>query len=215
MLFRSARLKEGEASIVDDFPSASILFADIVKFSSWAGSIGSRELVAILGDLFSRMDTLCGKHGAEKIKTLGDAYMAVAGLPVPRADHADALVALAVDFQRALAGVNKAYGLELQMRVGINTGPVVAGIIGTRKFVYDLWGNAVNLASRMESTCPAGCIQISDSSYRLLSDRGPWLPRGRVPVKNCGEMEAWVYKTRWAPARESGREASARLAERN
>ncbi len=180
------RLKDGPSTIAEYFPSVSVLFADLCGFTEFSQSIEPRELVGLLDEIFSAFDQLARSHGVEKIKTIGDAYMAVAGLPIPRADHADAVAKLALGMQDAFRDVMKARGLAMQVRIGIHTGPVVAGVIGRHKFTYDLWGDTVNLASRMESHGEPSRIHVSQSTREILGNRFRFADRGEIPVKGKG-----------------------------
>jgi class 3 adenylate cyclase len=191
----AARLKENE-TIADSFAEVSVLFADIVGFTELSSRATPDELVKLLNGVFSSFDALAERHGLEKIKTIGDAYMIVAGLPEPRPDHAEALANMALDMQDALAQYNAAHGTTLAIRVGINTGPVVAGVIGTKKFIYDLWGDAVNIASRMESSGLAGRVQITDATRRCLDGKLAVEERGPISVKGKGEMRTWLLVPR-------------------
>jgi class 3 adenylate cyclase len=191
----AARLKEDE-TIADSFPEVSVLFADIVGFTELSSRAAPGELVKMLNEIFSRFDALAERHGLEKIKTIGDAYMIVAGLPEPRADHAEALANMALDMQDAVAQFNAARGATLSIRAGINTGPVVAGVIGTKKFIYDLWGDAVNIASRMESSGLAGRVQITEATRRKLDGKLAVEERGPVHIKGKGEMRTWLLVPR-------------------
>jgi adenylate cyclase len=184
------RLKAGTGSIADHVGSASILFADVVDFTPLAQRLSPAEVVGTLDQLFSHFDTLVERHGLEKIKTIGDAYMAAAGVPEPCADHARRAALLALDMRAAVATSTVA-GHGLELRIGINSGPVTAGVIGTKRFLYDLWGDAVNTASRMESNGTPGEIQITRSTYELIKDGFVCTPRGTIPVKGKGEMETW------------------------
>jgi adenylate cyclase len=185
------RLKAASQTIADHFGSASILFADVVDFTPLAQRLPPTEVVGILDQLFSRFDALLERHGLEKIKTIGDCYMAAAGVPDPSPDHARRAALLALDMREAVAtsAVGDGYGLEL--RIGINSGPVIAGVIGSKRFLYDLWGDAVNTASRMESQGTAGEIQITRATYELLRDEFVCRRRGAILVKGKGEMETW------------------------
>ena len=185
------RLKASPERIADQFTAASVLFADVVDFTPRTESLPPAEVVGILDRLFSHFDTLAGRHGLEKIKTIGDAYMVASGVPIPRPDHAQALASLALEMVDAMRQGGAVGDLELQLRVGINSGPVVAGVIGRKRFLYDLWGDAVNTASRMESHGTAGEIQITRATYELLKDEFACTPRGTVTVKGKGEMETW------------------------
>jgi adenylate cyclase len=185
------RLKSATRSIADQFDSASILFADVVDFTPLARGLAPAEVVGILDQLFSHFDTLVERHGLEKIKTIGDAYMAAAGVPDPLPDHARKAALLALDMQAAVATSEVAGGLGVRLRIGINSGPVVAGVIGTKRFLYDLWGDAVNTASRMESNGTPGEIQITGATYELLKDEFVCTRRGTIDVKGHGPMETW------------------------
>ena len=185
------QLKAQTQPIADQFHAASILFADVVDFTPWSERRTPAEVVGILDQLFSHFDTLAERHGLEKIKTIGDCYMAAAGVPTPRADHARALALMALDMLEAMRSSDDVGHLGLELRVGINSGPVVAGVIGRKRFLYDLWGDAVNTASRMESHGTSGRIQITRATYELLADEFQCEPRGTITVKGKGEMEAW------------------------
>lgn len=185
------RLKRGEAPIADTFPDVTILFSDLVGFTELSARMPAADLVEMLNEIFSELDALAAKHGVEKIKTIGDAYLAVAGIPVPREDHAQAIAEMAIDMLLVQQQYAQRRRLPLQMRIGVNTGPVVAGVIGKHKFTYDLWGDAVNVASRMESHGVAGRIQITEATYRRLGDRYVTEERGEVDVKGKGTMTTW------------------------
>lgn len=163
------RLKRGESNIAGNYPEVTVLFSDLVGFTKMSSQKSAGDLVKLLNDLFSRFDQRAEALGLEKIKTIGDAYMAVGGLPIPRSDHADICAEMALGMFDDLIEFNKQYDAELAMRIGLNTGPVVAGVIGFTKFSYDLWGNTVNTASRMESTSISGRIQMSTSTRDHLS----------------------------------------------
>jgi adenylate cyclase len=163
------RLKRGESNIAGNYPEVTVLFSDLVGFTKMSSQKSAGDLVKLLNDLFSRFDRRAESLGLEKIKTIGDAYMAVGGLPIPRSDHADICAEMALGMFDDLTEFNKQYDADLAMRIGLNTGPVVAGVIGFTKFSYDLWGNTVNTASRMESTSISGRIQISTSTRDSLS----------------------------------------------
>ena len=182
------RLKQDDASPAEHFEEATILFADIVGFTSLAANLEPMQLVDGLNQIFSFFDQLTEKHGLEKIKTIGDAYMVVGGLPLPRADHAAAIAEIALDMQAHMREVDSSLGDSLQLRIGINTGSVIAGVIGIKKFIYDLWGDAVNIASRMESQGEPGQIQVSESTYEQLQHQFRFQPRGKISVKGRGEM---------------------------
>ena len=199
------KLKAESQPIADQFDSASILFADVVDFTPWSERLPPAEVVGYLDHLFSHFDELAEKHDLEKIKTIGDCYMAAAGVPTPRPDHARALALMALDMLEAIRTADAIAHLGLELRVGINSGPVVAGVIGRKRFLYDLWGDAVNTASRMESHGTPGRIQITRSTYELLGDEFECEPRGPIPVKGKGEIEAWYLI---APRRDRGRDAA-------
>jgi class 3 adenylate cyclase len=165
------RMKKGEVNIADHHPDVSVLMADLVGFTTLAAHIGPDQVVYLLNEIFSGFDVLALKHGLEKIKTVGDAYMAAGGLPLPRPDHAEAVAELALDLMAEIDKFNRAYNTSIQLRVGISTGSVVAGVIGRWKFTYDLWGDTVNLACRLESLGQAGSIQVSDLTYERLKDK--------------------------------------------
>ena len=185
------RLKAATQPIADHFDSASVLFADVVDFTPLAQRLPPADVVGILDQLFSSFDALVERHGLEKIKTIGDCYMAAAGVPDPRADHARRAALLALDMRDALATSGVAGQLGVELRIGINSGPVVAGVIGTKRFLYDLWGDAVNTASRMESQSTPGGIQITRATYELLKDEFVCRRRGMILVKGKGLMETW------------------------
>jgi adenylate cyclase len=184
------RLKTGE-SIADHMESATIVFADVVDFTPLSARLTPAEVVGTLDHLFSHFDTLVERHGLEKIKTIGDAYMAAAGVPDPCADHAQRAALLALDMRAAVATSTIAGRQGIELRIGINSGPVTAGVIGTKRFLYDLWGDAVNTASRMESNGTPGEIQITRTTYELVKDGFECRPRGTIQVKGKGEMETW------------------------
>jgi guanylate cyclase len=185
------RLKTSPQRIADQFSEASVLFADVVDFTPRAQQLSADEVVGLLDRLFSHFDNLAERYDLEKIKTIGDAYMVAAGVPEPRPDHARALAQLALDMVESMAPGGAVGDLGLQIRIGINSGPVIAGVIGHKRFLYDLWGDAVNTASRMESHGTADRIQITRATYGLLRDEFTCEPRGTVPVKGKGEMETW------------------------
>ena len=185
------RLKAQDRPIADQFESASILFADVVDFTPWSERLPPAEVVSYLDHLFTHFDALAERHGLEKIKTIGDCYMVAAGVPSPRPDHARALALMALDMQAAMCSVDEVGHLGLELRVGINSGPVVAGVIGRKRFLYDLWGDAVNTASRMESHGTSGRIQITRATKELLEDEFVCEPRGTIQLKGKGETETW------------------------
>ncbi len=185
------RLKADSHTIADQFSSASILFADVVDFTPRAKLLEPAEVVGLLDHLFSHFDTLAERYGVEKIKTIGDAYMVASGVPRPRPDHARALVSMGLDMVEAMHSSDEVGHLGLELRIGINSGPVVAGVIGRKRFLYDLWGDAVNTASRMESHGTPGRVQITRATYELVADDFECEPRGTIAVKGKGEMEIW------------------------
>jgi class 3 adenylate cyclase len=148
----------------------------------------ARDVVRLLNEIFSKFDWLAELHHLEKIKTIGDAYMVVGGLPAPRKDHAEAIAEIALDMQKVVRRVSSGEGKEFEIRIGINSGPVIAGIIGSKKFIYDLWGDTVNIASRMESLGQPGSIQVSESTFELIRDKFELEPRGQIEVKGKGKM---------------------------
>jgi class 3 adenylate cyclase len=184
----AARLKAGEEVIADAFPEVTVLFADLVDFTRRSRRIGPAQVVATLNELFSAFDRLAKRHGLEKIKTIGDAYMVAGGLPDPRPDHAEAIAEMALAMQAEVTRRTDPSGQPLAVRIGIDTGPVEAGVIGTAKFSYDLWGDTVNTASRMESHGIAGCIQVTERTYQRLRDGYRFQRRGPIQVRGMGEM---------------------------
>jgi class 3 adenylate cyclase len=187
----AARLEEQQDVIADGFPEVTVLFADLVDFTRRSQPSSPQQVVQVLDELFTAFDQLTRRHGLEKIKTIGDAYMVAGGLPTPRPDHAQAVADLALAMQMEVPRRADPNGRPLQVRIGIDTGPVVAGVIGTDKFSYDLWGDTVNTASRMESTGVAGCIQVTDRAYQRLRDSYRFQRRGLVAVKGKGELVTW------------------------
>lgn len=189
----SERLKRGESVIADEFESASVIFTDLVGFTEFASTLPPSQLVSLLSEVFAQFDRLTEKHGLEKIKTIGDAYMAVSGVPVPSPNHAENAVCLGLDMIDGVQKFNKRHNLNLQIRVGIHSGAVVAGVIGTRKFAYDLWGDTVNIASRMESTGVANTVHVSDTTADLLPSGSYALQqRDPIQVKGRGEMQTYL-----------------------
>jgi len=186
----AAELKESGSTTAQGFDAVSVLFADIVGFTPMSASMEPEAMVAQLNDVFTYFDELAEHHGVEKIRTIGDNYMVASGVPVPRKDHAQALTDMALDM------LAYAESGPLSFRIGINSGPVVAGVIGTRKFQYDIWGDTVNTASRMESHGEPGRIQISDATYELIKDDFPTTPRGSIEVKGKGTLIThWLNPT--------------------
>jgi class 3 adenylate cyclase len=184
----AARLKQGEELIADDFAEVTVLFADIVDFTPHSARLSPQQVVQTLNDLFSTFDQLARRHGLEKVKTIGDAYMVAGGLPDPRPDHAQAVAEMALAMRQEAAKRTDPSGRPLQVRIGLDSGPVVAGVIGTAKFSYDLWGDTVNTASRMESQGLPGCIQVTDRTWKRLGDGYRFQRRGPIQVKGKGEL---------------------------
>ena len=183
-------LKNEPHTIAEQFDCATVLFADVVNFTPMSVQMTPVELVELLNEVFSQFDVLVEKYGLEKIKTIGDCYMVAAGVPRPRPDHAQALTRMALEMQAAVAA-REFHGHKLAFRMGLNSGPVVAGVIGRKKFSYDLWGDVVNTASRMESHGVGGTIQITRATYELVKDEFVCESRGVVDVKGKGNMEVW------------------------
>ena len=179
------------ALIAEQFDQATILFADIVNFTPLSAQMSAQELVNLLNQIFSLFDRLAQQYSLEKIKTIGDAYMVAGGLPMPRSDHAAAISEMALGMQAAISTLQVDTGKAFQIRVGINTGPVVAGVIGRQKFSYDLWGDAVNVAARMEASGMPGRIQVTESTYQLLKDKYALQKRGAIAIKGKGEMTTY------------------------
>nr|WP_255523566.1 adenylate/guanylate cyclase domain-containing protein [Nodosilinea sp. LEGE 06152] len=182
------RLKGGARTIAESLDQVSVLFADLVDFTAASSQMTPRQLVKMLNEVFSMFDQLAEFHRLEKIKTIGDAYMVAGGLPTPNDDHAAAIAQFALDICDAIKQFQRPDGKTFQIRVGINTGPVVAGVIGRRKFAYDLWGDTVNIASRMEATGEAQRIQVTPNLYERLKDQFQFEQRGYVAVKGRGQM---------------------------
>lgn len=186
------RLKEpGRSVIADKYDDASVLFADIVGFTERASGTPPADLVRFLDRLYGAFDALVDKHGLEKIKVSGDSYMVVSGIPRPRPDHARALADFALDIANVAAGLKDPHGEPIPLRVGMACGPVVAGVVGSRRFFYDVWGDAVNVASRMESTDSVGRIQVPEAMYARLKDEFVLQERGSIDIKGKGPMRTW------------------------
>ncbi|MGB2897384.1 MAG: adenylate/guanylate cyclase domain-containing protein [Anaerolineales bacterium] len=192
----ATRLKEGERTIADSFKYASIMFVDIVNFTPISAASTAKEMVVLLSELFSRFDELVEKHNAEKIETIGDSYMVAVGLPVPRSDHAEIIASLALDIQAYLAKGISISGKAINCRIGINSGPLMAGVIGHKRISYNVWGDTVNTASRMESHGIPGQIQISDTTYELIRNNFICEPRGIIDVKGKGSMKTYLLRRR-------------------
>jgi len=190
------RLKAGESTIVDTFPEVTVLFADLAGFTQLSACISGADLVRLLDELFTTFDLLAQRQGLEKIKTIGDAYMVVGGLPVPRADHARAVAELALDMVAAVRKQFSGGPHPVSIRIGISSGPVVAGVIGRHKFSYDLWGDTVNTASRMESYGEPDAIQVSADTHRILAADYEFIRRDLTQVKGKGDLTAWILTGR-------------------
>jgi adenylate cyclase len=214
----AARLKDGSHSVIaDKYDDASILFADIAGYTERASDTSPEELVAFLDELYTSLDALVIGRGLEKVKTSGDAYMVVSGVPQPRLDHLEALADLALDITDTVAGLTDSRGRAVPLRVGLASGPVVAGVVGSQRFFYDVWGDAVNVASRMESTASVGHIQLPQSDYQRLSDRFVFEERGDVDIKGKGVMHTWYLVGRNGRQKldaTAGQRATARTAHR-
>ncbi|MCY7333439.1 MAG: PAS domain S-box protein, partial [Pseudanabaena sp. CAN_BIN31] len=185
------RLKEFHGVIADSFESVTVLFADLVSFTRMSSELSPQDLVDLLNLIFSSFDTLCETYGLEKIKTIGDAYMVAGGIPIATENHAEAIACMALDMVNKVAELRDLTGKPLQIRVGIHTGAVIAGVIGTQKFIYDLWGDTVNVASRMESHSEVGKIQVTQATYELLKDKFDLIERGAIEVKGKGLMQTY------------------------
>jgi class 3 adenylate cyclase/CheY-like chemotaxis protein len=189
------RMKAGEVNIADSYPDVTVLLADLVGFTTLSAHIGPEQIVQLLNEIFSAFDLLVGKLGLDKIKTIGDAYMVAGGISFPRPDHAEAIAQLAINMQDEIERLNQQYGISVRLRIGICSGPVVAGVIGRWRFAFDLWGETVNLACRMESTGEAGKIQIAESTYELLIHKYQFEPKHRIDVKGYDPLSAyWLGK---------------------
>jgi class 3 adenylate cyclase len=188
------QLKHTQSTIADSFAEATVLFADIVDFTGISNHRSPIEMVNLLNRIFSAFDNLAEHHGLEKIKTIGDAYMVVGGIPTHRSDHAEAIAEMALDMQIAITKFNNETGESFSIRIGISTGPVVAGVIGTKKFIYDLWGDTVNTASRMESHGLPGAIQVTEGTYQALKGKYRFEERGTISVKGKGKMQTYWLK---------------------
>lgn len=190
------RLKNNDMRIADSFDGVTVLFADIVGFTQISANMPPADLVDLLSHVFSSFDQLAANHGLEKIKTIGDGYMVVGGAPLVRDDHALIVAKLALEMQVVLQEIAEIRNIPLQMRYGLSSGPVVAGVIGTSKFTYDIWGDAVNMASRMEKTSLINQIQVSHSTYMLIKDYFQFEARGPIAVKGKGHVETFILKAK-------------------
>jgi len=194
------RLHAGERTIADHYPEVTILFSDVVDFTPFSERQPPERVVALLNDLFTAFDGLAAERGLEKIKTIGDAYMVVAGVPEERDDHVEVMLEMALAMHAAASAQPEVDGRRLQVRTGIATGPVVAGVIGRQKFSYDLWGDTVNTASRMESSGVAGCIQVTEETWTRCRASYPWRVRDGVEVKGKGPMRTYLLDPSDVPA---------------
>lgn len=185
------RMKQGETNIADSHPEVTVLVADLVGFTTLSAHISPEQIVQLLNEIFSAFDLLTEKHGLEKIKTIGDAYMVAGGLSLPRADHAEASADLALSMQEEIGRLNQQYRTSIRLRIGVSTGPVVAGVIGRGRFAYDLWGETVNLACRLEATGQAGKIQISASTCERLKGKYQFESKHSVDAKGQGDVSAY------------------------
>ncbi len=185
------RLKSGEQVVADQHDSVSILFADLVGFTPLTNELSPNAMVSLLNQIYSHFDLLIEEYGVEKIRTIGDNYMVAAGLPRARRDHAQALAGLALEMNAYISGLKPAAGKRLSFRIGINSGPAIAGVLGFKKFAYDVWGDTVNVASRMESQGTPGQIQITQDTYDLIKDEFICQPNGPMYVKGKGTMNTW------------------------
>jgi guanylate cyclase len=188
----AAILKNESRTIADHYSEASVLFADMVGFTPLSAELGPTEMVELLNEAFSYFDSLLDKYQVEKIRTIGDSYMVASGVPHRRSDHAQALIHMALDMRDYIATHTFRGSRRVSFRIGINSGSMIAGVIGRRKFVYDVWGDAVNVGSRMESHGLSGSVQITQATYELIKDEFVCEPRGTVNVKGKGEMDVWL-----------------------
>ena len=188
------RLRGGEEGIADGFAEVTVAFADLVGFTALTSDMPPHDVVTFLNGLFTRFDVAANDLGIEKIKTVGDAYMAVCGLPVPVANHAERMVRMAIRMVHITREHAMEHNVSMKLRVGVNSGPVVAGVIGKSKYIYDLWGDTVNLASRMESGGIPDSVQVTRPVYEQLKDQFVFEPRGAIEVKGKGKVEAWVLR---------------------
>ena len=192
------RLKREPGVIAEAHAEVTVLFADIVDFTPFSERTEPARVVGVLDEIFRAFDALAERHGLEKIKTIGDAYMVAAGLPESRADHAEAMAEMALDMQVEFGRLCESLGLDLAIRIGMDSGPVIAGVIGRHKFTYDLWGDTVNTASRMESHGLAGRIQVSEETHRRLRNRYEFEERGEIELKGKGRRRAYLLVRRQA-----------------
>jgi class 3 adenylate cyclase len=192
----AARLKESKETIADGYSKVTVLFADMVGSTPLFANLEPAEAVDWLNEVFSMFDRLVANYKLEKIRTIGDNYMVAAGAPIPRKDHAQAMAGFALDMIDSLQEIPPRQGKRMVFRVGIHTGPLVAGVIGESKYQYDLWGDSVNTASRMESHGEAGKVHISCATYELIKDEFECTSRGKIPIKGKDAMETWFLVAR-------------------
>lgn len=185
------RMKNGEVNIADSIPEVTVLVADLVGFTTLSAHIGPDQVVHLLNEIFSAFDVLAERRGIEKIKTIGDAYMAAGGVPFPRPDHAEAVAELALDMRGEMERFNREYSTTIRLRIGISTGPIVAGVIGRKKFAYDIWGNTVNLACRLESLGEPGEILVTTATHEPLQHKYQFEAGRTMSIKGCGEVIAF------------------------
>jgi adenylate cyclase len=190
------RLKQGESTIADNFENAAVMFADIADFTQVANHLSPKQTVDLLNDIFSQFDWLAELHGLEKIKTIADSYLVVGGVPTPREDHASAIAEMALEMQKVIKRFTAITGFTFNLRIGISTGPVVAGVIGRRKFIYDLWGETVKTAKMMESQGAPGIIQVPSETYDLLKEKYQFQPGGTVELKGKGKVKTYYLTGR-------------------
>jgi len=186
------QLKRGNQKIAESFSDITVMFVDVKDFTPWAANRKPLEILEVLSAIFAAFDDLVDRYGLEKIKTIGDAYMVAGGLPIRRPDHASAVADLSLDMVQAFYQLEPVRCEALQLRIGINSGPVVAGVIGSKKFIYDLWGDTVNTASRMQSHCPTGFIQVSSATHERLKDEFVFRDQGVIQVRSKGEMVTFL-----------------------
>ena len=203
------RLKQGDHTIAERYESVTVLFADLIGFTTFANRTDPEQLVSLLNNLFSRFDHIAERHGLEKIKTIGDSYLVVGGLPEIRADHAEAVAEMALEMLTALEDLNLEQGTNLAMRIGLNSGPVVAGVIGRKKFTYDLWGSAVNLAARMQSSGLPNRIHLPADTYELLRGKFQLTERGLTECKGLGPIRTYFLDGKLSPANGARHQGSA------
>ena len=186
------RLKSNDMRIADHYNSVTVLFADLVNFTQISEKMPPLQLIDLLSQVFLKFDQLAAKYQVEKIKTIGDAYMVISGAPVICDNHAHLIAEMALEMKSALDEVAINIGIDLHMRIGINTGPVVAGVIGSSKFSYDLWGDTVNMASRMEDTCMTDAIQVTQATQKILQSSYVFSERAAVEVKGKGLVDTFI-----------------------